>query len=1122
MARLVALVSCGLAVLLCALAPPTAAANRIPVVLPQTFDVSPDGRTVAFSWRADIWSVPITGGEARRLTSHEADDHSPRYSPDGREIAFISTRFPGGQVFVMPADGGPPRQLTYHTDGFALEGWYPDGSALLVSALRDDDWRHARRFYRVDARERGAHHRLFDAEGRDGALAPDGQRLLFVREGEPWWRKGYRGERAAQIWLCDLEQGSFRRLSGERIVHEWPLWDPRGDRFYFVSEEDGTRNLRVQKLADGSAEPLTRFQDDGVTFPALSRDGSVLVFRRLWDLYALRPGVDREPRRIPIVYAGDAIWPATERTVVNRADDVDFTPDGKQIALVAGGDVFVMDREMREPRRVTDTPEPETEVRFSPDGKALYFVSAVGSQPDIWRAVPAAPEKYWWQNDAFRITRVTDDPETEARLAFRPDGKRLAFTRASGELWTIDPDGTNPRQVLGGWSPPQYEWSPDGNWFVYAVQDDDANSDIWIARADGSAPPYNLSRHPDFDSSPAWSPDGRKIAFVGRRAHREIDVYYVMLRKEDAETSSRDRKLLKALEAMKKGTKPARAAAPAAPKPGPAAPGKTEPDPTAAPAPQDEPKPAPADEADKPKPGAQASEVRIDFDGLHERIRRVSIPNSVDANPVWSADSKRLVFTATVKGERGFYAVEIPGESLTPKKFSATVLVGARWLAGPNELVGRSGNAPAAMAASGAVTAFAFGVQQEIDVAAHLTAAFDVAWRVMRERFYDGGFNNKDWSAIRAKYRELAALCWGQGEFATLVNLMLGELNASHLGFSSSRGRRDGGGAEGRGWTPATAHLGVRWDAAHAGPGRKIRDVIPDGPAAQEKCRLEAGEVVLAIDGQPVSPATDLTIVLNESTDHDYRLQVRDRTGKERTVTLRATTTRAVRELLYEKLLKDRQDRVARLSGGTLGYCHIAGMNWPSFERFEAELYALGFGKDGLVIDVRDNGGGSTTDHLLTVLCQPRHATTVTRRGGRGYPQDRMVYASWPKPIVVLCNQNSYSNAEIFTHAIRHLGRGQVVGVETAGGVISTGGAAVLDVGFIRTPFRGWFLPDGEDMELRGARPDHVVWPEPGDPAAGIDRQLDKAVEVLLADVEAWKARPKPELRYARERRKTL
>ena len=237
---------------------------------------------------------------------------------------------------------------------------------------------------------------------------------------------------------------------------------------------------------------------------------------------------------------------------------------------------------------------------------------------------------------------------------------------------------------------------------------------------------------------------------------------------------------------------------------------------------------------------------------------------------------------------------------------------------------------------------------------------------------------------------------------------------------------------------------------------------------------------------------------------------------------LRPIALAAARNLLYDKWIRDNRKKVEEtLSGGKLGYLHIRGMNFPSFYKFEEDLYAAGAGKDGLIIDVRENGGGSTADHLLTALTQPHHAITVPRGGGPGYPQDRRVYATWTKPIVVLCNQNSFSNAEIFAHAIKTLKRGPLVGVTTAGGVISTGAAQIMDVGTLRLPGRGWFLPDtGEDMELNGARPDpaNIVWPDPADFARGVDAQLNRAVSVLEADVKAEAARPKPPLRKASER----
>jgi len=294
---------------------------------------------------------------------------------------------------------------------------------------------------------------------------------------------------------------------------------------------------------------------------------------------------------------------------------------------------------------------------------------------------------------------------------------------------------------------------------------------------------------------------------------------------------------------------------------------------------------------------------------------------------------------------------------------------------------------------------------------------------------------------------------------------------------------------------------------------------VPGGPADRERSRIRPGETVLTVDGTRLHAATDPAAVFNKPRNLPLRLEVLGDTGKPRTVELLPTTYTAIRALLFQDLLKQRRARVESLSGGRLGYLLIEAMSQQSFEKFQEDLYAAGHDRQGLVIDVRDNGGGSTTDLLLTALCQPVHAFTVPRGAGAGYPRDRFVFPRWEKPIVVLCNQWSYSNAEIFSHAVKALGRGRIVGVPTAGGVISTGAESVLGMGMIRMPSRGWFLPgDGRDMERNGCVPDVPIWLEPGDDVdVALDRQLDKAVEVLLEDVKAFEERPRPKARYSSE-----
>ncbi|MDF1667092.1 MAG: S41 family peptidase, partial [Planctomycetota bacterium] len=507
--------------------------------------------------------------------------------------------------------------------------------------------------------------------------------------------------------------------------------------------------------------------------------------------------------------------------------------------------------------------------------------------------------------------------------------------------------------------------------------------------------------------------------------------------------------------------------------------------------------------------------VKIDFEDIHERIRRIAIPNSREGGLIWSPDSKTLAFTATVSGKRGLYKVSLPDDT-RPKLLSSVLGSRAKWQKN-NTISWLVNGVPSTLdGRTKASKSYPFRVPQRVDLVGRNRAAFDLCWRAMRDNFYDESLNNRNWSAIRRKYRDMAANAPDLNALKVVVSLMLGELNGSHLGFSVFGASK----SSEQKWRESTAHFGTRFDFSHTGPGLKVRDVIPGSPASLVRSRVEAGELLLSANGQYLDSELDLSLALNGRLDRDMTLVIRGKKG-ERKVVIRPISYRSARSLLYKKWVKDNREAVRALSKDRLGYVHIRGMNWSSFLRFEEELYSAGAGKDGLVIDVRENGGGFTTDHLLTMLTQPDHAITVPRGGGQGYPHGRRVYATWKKPIIVLCNQNSFSNAEIFSHAIKTLGRGRVVGVPTAGGVISTGGRRIMDFGFLRMPFRGWYLLNsGEDMELHGAIPHKTIWPSPGDWPAKRDSQLKVAVKMLAEDVETWKKRRRPKLRKAADRRR--
>ena len=1079
-----------------------------PIRLANDPALSPDGKQLVFSYNGDLWSVPATGGTARPLTRHEGKDKSPRFSPDGKQIAFVSDRDGSAQIYIMPAEGGPARQITHHTGGQSLADWYPDGKAILTHAGRDHYWRKPDRFFKISTDHRSAEVPLFNDYGTEGSLSPDGRKLLFVREGTQWWRKGYKGTQSSQIWLYDIDKKEFRKLIDDPAGAYAPIWRPDGKGFYYVGSHRSAMNLKVRDLDGANDKPLTSFDDDLIVQPTLARDGKSIVFRHLFDFYRLDLAAPAaQPVKLEINQNADKIASAIERKVLTNATQAAFSRDGLEIAIIAAGDVWVVDTELGEPRRVTATAEPEKDPVFSPDGRSLFFVSESGGQVDLWRAQRADAKKAWWLNESFKLDRITNDPEIENGPKFSPDGSKLIYIKGLGDVIVAQADGTGAKKLFGTWNAPEIDWSPDGKWIVYAVEDQDFNTDIWIRPIDGSQPPVNISRHPDNESSPVWSPDGKWIAFTGRRFGEETDIFYLPLRKDDADESPRDRRVKKAMDKMKSSARPlAKSAGDPAKK---------------ADARKDETK---KDESKADQPAK--AEVKIDFDGLFDRLRHVSIPSANESNLFWSADSKKLAFVATIDGQRGTYTIE-PPEDLKPKKLSATTGSNPAWLEQGNQIVWIVGGSPASLAASGKESTYRFRAYHEVNRADRYRAGFDQAWRVMRDRWYDERLGNRNWDAIRRKYIDMAAASPDLDTLATVIQLMLGELNGSHLGFYPGVSTRptpnsDEPAGSGPAWRPVTGHLGARFDTDHKGPGLKIKDVIKGSPASRAGSRLEAGELILTIDNRPVDPSMDITEVLNGPLDRDIQLRVKSVKGEDRSVTIRPMPVSAVTSLLYKQWIEYNRQMVDKLSDGKLGYLHIRAMDEPSFHQFEEDLYAAGAGKDGLVIDVRENGGGSTADLLLTSLTQPVHALAIPRGSTKdksGYPQDRMVFAVWRKPIIVLCNQNSFSNAEIFSHAVKTLKRGKLVGVPTAGGVISTGGTSITDIGFLRLPFRGWYLRDnGEDMELNGAVPDVIIWPAPGDMPAGKDDQLTKAVELLKADVAAEAAKPRPNPRKATER----
>ena len=1157
-----------------ALKPPVAppAAQTVgarPVGFPQYPSISPDGKTIVFSYAGDLWAVATTGGVAQRLTSHPSDELRSAFSPDGTRLAFESERDGPRNIYIMPVarEGGglavgPITRVTTADRAQTLSGFSTDGSSVLFSASEPSIFRGTRMF-KTAADGTGVTERLTLAYGGAPHAEPGADSFLFTRGRYDQARPAYTGSASTDIYRC--VGGQFTRLT-EHAAHDADAF-PITRAFAYVSARDGQNNIwRLEgKAKDGAARQLTHFRTPegkatighGVRDFNVAAGGSTGVFA-VWDtIYTIDLAAEKpDPKPVYVGIGGDfASLDFDRMNLAKEVSEAALSPDGKTLAVVARGEVFVRSTEKDRPtRRLTDTPARERDLAWSPDGKTLHFASDSTGVYGIYSATvdlsredlkpkkeepakedkkadakegakaepsdPAKPAdhpeppkdekqeeikgeapkekkpdigKRWAEALTFKI-----EPRWVGNVGQRspvpsPDGTKLLLTRGRGDLVMIDLAGGAERVLFPGWNEPEAVWAGDSRHIIYSVSDLNFNADLWLLdTGDAAAAPVNLTRHPDNDESPRLSADGKVLVFLSDRdadANGDSSIYGIYL--DRALESKRPYELA---DYFKEAAEAAKKRKPLGADDKPV--GKTtakdgEPAKDAQP---DSEKPA-----DKPEPKAKTSEpLRFDAADAYLRIRRVTTVPGGAGSLQLTPGGERVLFTASDGGAPGLFSVDYKGSE--KKTVQAGRVSGVRVnLPGDKAFFVSAGEAASAQVGGGSPEKYPVDAPVTIDIEQQQKQKFLEAARELGDNFYHPTLKGLDWAALTARYLELAMSTRTDPEFNRVVASLFGELDGSHLGISG--GRRTGGEGEPFGY------LGV--DVSPAPEGWKVDRVIAHSPADGASSRLNPGDIITSVEGSPTSvdgtPAQDLARALAGTVGRETLISVR-RAGAAADTPLIITPVSSAADtgLRYDDEVQRRARLVSELSGGRLGYLHIRGMDIGSVRDFERDLYAAANGKDGLIIDVRDNGGGWTCDILLASLTAPRHAYTIPRGADPktvppdAYPRDRRLIYGYDRPITVLINQNSYSNAEIFPHAIKTIGRGKLVGTETFGAVISTGGTGLIDGTTVRLPFRGWYLPDGTDMEKNGAKPDIDVPMSPEDEAAGRDPQIEAAVKELL------------------------
>ncbi|MGE3107101.1 MAG: S41 family peptidase [Phycisphaerales bacterium] len=1145
------------------------------VGLPRFPALSPDGRSLVFSWAGDLWfaslpaDLPASGHVAviaDRLTSHPADESRAVFSPDGASLAFESDRDGARNIYVMALGSlrdsshvvaSEARRLTFSDAAQTIGSFSADGASVFFSSGQEPSLYRQARLYSVSLAD-GHVQRLTDAQGFLPRATPDGN-LLFSRGSATLWNRPiYRGSAAGDVFRLNTADQSFRRLTNSGANDGNAFQTPDGS-LIFTSSRSGQNNL--WKLAPGAADDAAATQLTNVVVPAgkptighgvadasVSLDGSRAAFT-VWDtLYVLNLRSPADPIAIAASASGDTAVPDALRLALDRqVSEAALSPDGKTLAVVARGEVFVRSTDEGRPtRRVTRTPARERDLAWSPDGATLYFASdprgvyevhqatvsfarddldpqpaepdqkpaadarpaPAGDEADGAAVKPDAPApaqpasdattpqtdkpaavadkpkpppkpdpgKRWADSILFDVHPLISIADDDVRFPQpSPDGRQLAFVRGRGDLYIRDLSSGADRKILSGWDAPEMIWAGDSRHIIYAVQDLDYNSDIWLADSaaqDPGAAALNLTRHPDTDTAPRLTADGKILTFLSERAgdNGEFDVWQVYL----------DKKLegLKPYELDEYYKKAAEAA------------GKRKP------------LDLPSD-----KPAKPAGELSFDAADAYLRVRRITSNPGPESDLAITPAADRIIFSVAQDTDTALVSIDRKGEDKKVLQAGAVSRV-ASSLTGEKVSFIRAGVVNTAPTKGGKTETLAIDAPVTIELAAQQRQKFLEAARILGTRFYHSTMKGLDWDALTAAYLSLAMQTRTTDEFNDVVQMLFGELNGSHTGIS-------GPPATDSAPRPSIGLLGV--ESRPVAQGHQVARVFENSPADQPQSRLYPGDVIIGIDGVPLtqwprpagmSGVPDLTEALLGKAGKETLLEVQraDPTLPTHVLIVPASAG-GLSQVAYLEGIKQRRVRVEELSAGQIGYLHIRSMSEPSVRDFERDLYAAAHGKKGLIIDVRDNGGGFTTDILLASLTAPVHAKTAPRGvdpsdvPSDAYPRDRRLIYGYSRPINVLINENSFSNAEVFAHAIHNINRGSLIGKETFGAVISTGSASLVDGTTVRVPGRGWWMPDGRDMENNGAAPDVAVEQTPEDDAAARDAQLEAAVRELLGRV---------------------
>ncbi len=1049
--------------------------------------ISPDGKTIAFGYKGDIYRVEAAGGVAVPLTIHEAQDMMPVWSHDGKQIAFASDRYGNFDVFVMPATGGTPVRLTMNSAGDYPSDFSNDNKQVIFSSahqgpaasVRFPSPRLFQNLYTVPVT--GGKAIMISAAGLENAhYNSKGSQLIFQdRKGyEDPWRKHQTSAVSRDLWTYDLNNKQYKKISVYQGENREPVYAD-DNSFYYLSEKGGiSQNLfKASFINPTDAKQLTTFDKNPVRHLSKATDGT-LCFTYNGEIYTMREG--SQPKKVAISIYNDGRAGIIKNVSINgNVSDFALSPNGKEIAFVNHGEVFVTSLDGVQTKRITNTPQQERMIQWSPDGKTLVYAGERNDNWDIYKVTIARKdEPYFYTATVLKEEPLIATKAEEYQPKFSPDGKEVAYIEdrnilkvynlATKATRTLLPVGHNYSYSDGDWD---FQWSPDSKWMI---MDDSkgyfGNSNAGLVKADGSGEISYPINSGFGEGGNKWALNGKMLTWLTARNGRkslanqgsqELDIYGVFFDKDAYDRFLLNKEEFALLKEKEEKDK------------------------------KDTALMAEKKIRDK-KDSLAGKKMVLDMDGLDNRRVRMTINSSSISDYVLNDDASKIYYLASFeKGYDLWVTDPRTNDTKILAKLGGTPSGVEISKDGKSLFVSNSGSLVKVDAESGKLTPIGINGEMALDAAAERGYIFDHAWRQVKEKFYDPKIQGVDWAYYKSNYARFLPHISNNYDFQELLSELLGELNASHTGgrYSPRMTMPD-----------VTPSLGLLYDETYAGKGLKIAEVLNSGPADKANSKLKAGQIITKIDGNDVTNDADWAMLLNRKAGQNVLVTVMDGTTEidER---LKPITAAEENELMYKRWVKKMEEMTDKLSGGKVGYIHVRAMNDESFRETFDKAMGRNLDKQALIVDTRFNGGGWLHDDLNTFLSGKQYLQFAPQgnllKGGE--PLNR-----WQKPSCVVMSESNYSDAFIFPYIYKQNGVGKLIGMPVAGTGTAVWWETQIDPTLVfGIPMVGTIGKEKRPTENLQVEPDIRVPLKYEDFLAGKDTQIEAAVKEMLSEIVA-------------------